>query len=98
MKFLALTALVAVASGAACTDDEIAEDPPKCTVTTAAVEDDADTADVDETAAESIDCVLVSEADPGCDEDEEEEEASTALYASLASAAVAATMMFWTSC
>ena len=93
MKFLALAALVAVASGAACTDAEIAEDPPKCTVTTAAVEDDAATADVDETAAESIDCVLVSDADPGCDEDDEEE-ASSALFAGVASAAVAATMMF----
>ena len=93
MKFLALSALVAVASAIACTDAEVAEDPPKCTVTTAAIEDDADTADVDETAEESIDCVLVSEADPGCDEDEEEE-ASTALFASLASVAVAATMMF----
>ena len=93
MKFLALAALVAVASGAACTDAEIAEDPPKCTVTTAAVEDDAATADVDETAAESIDCVLESEADPGCDEDDEEE-ASSALFAGVASAAVAATMMF----
>ena len=92
MKFLALSALVAVASAVACTDDEVAEDPPKCTVTTAAIEDDAATADVDETAAESIDCVLVSAADPGCDE--EEEEASTALFASLASVAVAATMMF----
>ena len=91
MKFLALSALVAVASAIACTDAEVAEDPPKCTVTTAAVEDDAATADVDETAAESIDCVLVSAADPGCDE---EEEASTALFASLASVAVAATMMF----
>ena len=75
MKFLALSALVAVASAIACTDAEVAEDPPKCTVTTAAVEDDAATADVDETAAESIDCVLVSAADPGCDEEEEEEEA-----------------------
>ena len=93
MKFLALAAIVSVASAAACTDDEIAEDPPKCTVTTAAVEDDAATADVDETAAESIDCVLVSEADPGCDEDEEEE-ASTTLFASLASVAIAATTMF----
>ena len=92
MKFLALAALVSVASAIACTDAEIAEDPPKCTVTTAAVEDDPATADVDETAAESIDCVLVSDADPGCDETEEE--ASTALFASLVSVAVAATMMF----
>ena len=92
MKFLALAALVAVASGAACTDAEIAEDPPKCTVTTAAVEADADN-NVD-AADESIDCVLVSEADPACDEDDEEEEASSALFAGVASAAVAATMMF----
>ena len=95
MKFLALAALVAVASGAACTEDELAEDPPKCTVTTAAVEDDVATEDVDETAAESIDCVLESEADPGCDDaDDAEEEASSALFAGVASAAVAATMMF----
>ena len=94
MKFLALAALVAVASGAACTDAEVAEDPPKCTVTTAAVEADADADPPVEAADESIDCVLVSEADPGCDEDDEEEEASSALFAGVASAAVAATMMF----
>ena len=93
MKFLALAALVAVASGAACTDDEVAEDPPKCTVTTAAVEADADATPPVEAADESIDCVLESDADPGCDE-EEEEEASSALFAGVASAAVAATMMF----
>tara|TARA_B110000305_G_C18990404_1_gene425851 strand:- start:278 stop:556 length:279 start_codon:yes stop_codon:yes gene_type:complete len=92
MKFLALTALVATASAIACTDAEIAEDPPKCTVTTAAVEDDVATADVDETAAESIDCVEET-ADTICD-DTGEEEASSALFASLASAAVAVTMMF----
>ena len=63
----------ALAAVAACADEEVAEDPPKCTVTTAAVEDDADTADVDETAAESIAYVLVSEADPACDEKDDEE-------------------------
>ena len=92
MKFLALAAL-AVVYAAECTEAELAEDPPKCTVTTAAVVDDAATADVDETAAESIDCVLVSEAGDTCDEDDEEE-ASSALFAGVASAAVAATMMF----
>ena len=92
MKFLALAAL-AVVYAAECTEAELAEDPPKCTVTTAAVVDDAATADVDETAAESIDCVLVSEAGDDCDA-EEEEEASSALFAGVASAAVAATMMF----
>ena len=94
MKFLALAALVAVASGAACTDDEVAEDPPKCTVTTAAVEADADATPPVEAADESIDCVLESDADPGCDEEDDEEEASSALFAGVASAAVAATMMF----
>ena len=93
MKFLALAAL-AVVYAAECTEAELAEDPPKCTVTTAAVVDDAATADVDETAAESIDCVLVSEAGDDCDAEEEEEEASSALFAGVASAAVAATMMF----
>ena len=96
MKFLALAALVAVASGAACTDAEVAEDPPKCTVTTAAVEADADADPPVEAAEESIDCVLVSDADPerDADDEDEEEEASSALFAGVASAAVAATMMF----
>ena len=98
MKFLAVVALVAIASAAECTEDELAEtDPAKCTVTTAAVEADAEADPVVEAADESIDCVEVTD-DVTCDEDDDEEEASSALFASVATAAVAATMMFWAPC
>tara|TARA_B110000977_G_C10815348_1_gene391938 strand:- start:214 stop:501 length:288 start_codon:yes stop_codon:yes gene_type:complete len=95
MKFLAVVALVAIASAAECTEEELAEtDPAKCTVTTpevVAVEAEGEN-DAVEAADESIDCVEV-EDDTECDEDDEEE-ASSALFASVATAAVAATMMF----
>ena len=86
MKFLALAALAVVAvSAEACTEDELAnEETPKCDVTG----DD-----------EVVTCTDVEEGVTECDEveeegDEEEEEASSALFAGVASAAVAATMMF----
>ena len=74
MKFLAVVALVAIASAAECTEDELAEtDPAKCTVTTpevVAVEAEGENEAV-EAADESIDCVEV-EDDTECDEDDEE--------------------------
>ena len=86
MKFLALTALVAIVSAEACTEDELADDA-NCDVTTTEGEGDA--------AVETVTCTPVAD-DVECDaaEEEEEEEASTTLYASVASAAVAVTMMF----
>ena len=85
MKFLALAALAVVAvSAEACTEDELAnEDAPKCDVT---VEEETTCTDVEEGVTE---CDEVEE-----EGDEEEEEASSALFAGVASAAVAATMMF----
>ena len=86
MKFLALAALVAVASAEACTDEELADDA-NCDVTTTEGEGDA--------AVDTVTCTPVGD-DVTCDEAEEdaEEEASSALFAGVASAAVAATMMF----
>ena len=93
MKFLALAALAVVAvSAEACTEDELAnEETPKCDVTTTEGEGDD--------AVETVTCTDVEEGVTECDEveeegDEEEEEASSALFAGVASAAVAATMMF----
>ena len=81
MKFLALAAL-AVVSAVECTDDELVDDA-NCDVT-----DDAG----------EVTCTeIVDGDDSACDaddEEEEEEEASSALFAGVASAAVAATMMF----
>ena len=82
MKFLALAAL-AVVYAAECDDAELADDA-NCNVT-----DDAG----------EVTCTAVVDGDvSGCDADEEEgddeEEASSALFAGVASAAVAATMMF----
>ena len=86
MKFLALAAL-AVVYAAECDDAELADDA-NCNVTddagevtcTAVVDGDVSGCDADE--------------EEGDDEEEEEEEASSALFAGVASAAVAATMMF----
>ena len=81
MKFLALAAL-AVVSAVECTDDELVDDA-NCDVT-----DDAG----------EVTCTEVVDGDDSAcdadDEEEEEEEASSALFAGVASAAVAATMMF----
>ena len=84
MKFLALAALAVVAvSAEACTDEELEEtDPAKCDVTG----DDAEVTCTEE--ADDVTCDEVEE------DDDEEEEASSALFAGVASAAVAATMMF----
>ena len=85
MKFLALAAL-AVVSAAECTPEELEEtDPAKCNVT------DADT--------DEVTCTEVEDGVTECDEEEEEEGedeegSSSALFAGVASAAVAATMMF----
>ena len=84
MKFLALAAL-AVVSAAECTEDELADDA-NCNVTEGEGDDAVTT------------CTEVAD-DVTCDEEEEEEgdeeeEASSALFAGVASAAVAATMMF----
>ena len=85
MKFLALAAL-AVVYAAECTDDELVDDA-NCDVT-----DDAG----------EVTCTEVVDGDDSAcdadDEEEEEEEASSALFAGVASAAVAATMMFWAPC
>ena len=85
MKFLALAAL-AVVYAAECTDDELVDDA-NCDVT-----DDAG----------EVTCTeIVDGDDSACDaddEEEDEEEASSALFAGVASAAVAATMMFWAPC
>ena len=91
MKFLALAALAVVAvSAEACTEDELAdEETPKCDVTTTEGEGDD--------AVDTVTCTDEGD-DVTCDEveedAEEEEEASSALFAGVASAAVAATMMF----
>ena len=85
MKFLALAALVAVASAEACTEEELADDA-NCDVTT-----------TDDEGAETVTCTAYVADETECDaddEEEEEEEASSALFAGVASAAVAATMMF----
>ena len=81
MKFLALAAL-AVVSAVECTDEELVDD-----------------ANCDVTVDDETTCTEVVDGDlSGCDadeeEDDEEEEASSALFAGVASAAVAATMMF----
>ena len=85
MKFLALAALVAVASAEACTEDELVDDV-NCDVTT-----------TDDAGEETVTCTEVVADETECDADDEEdaeEEASSALFAGVASAAVAATMMF----
>ena len=83
MKFLALAALVATASAAACTEAELA-DNANCDVTA-------------EGAAEPT-CTAYVEGETVCDaveeEGEEEEASSSALFASAATLAVASTMMF----
>ena len=79
MKFLALAAL-AVVYAVECTDDELADDA-NCDVT---VDDETTCTEV----ADGVEC------DADDEEDDEEEEASSALFAGVASAAVAATMMF----
>ena len=85
MKFLALTALVAIVSAEACTEEELVDDA-NCDVTT--TEGDVETVTCTP-VEEGVECDAAEE-----EEGEEEEEASTALYASVASAAVAVTMMF----
>ena len=79
MKFLALAAL-AVVSAVECTDDELADDA-NCDVT---VDDETTCTEV----ADGVEC------DADDEEEDDEEEASSALFAGVASAAVAATMMF----
>ena len=82
MKFLALAALVATASAAACTEAELA-DNANCDVTA-------------EGASEPT-CTAYVEGETVCDEaatEEEEEASSSALFASAATLAVASTMMF----
>ena len=96
MKFLAVVALVAIASADECTEEELAEeDPANCTVTVEEVEAVAATEDDEavEAVEGSVTCEEVGD-DTECDEDDDEEEASSALFASVATAAVAATMMF----
>ena len=80
MKFLALAAL-AVVSAVVCTEEELVDDA-NCNVT---VDDETTCTEV----ADGVECDAEEE-----EEGEEEEEASSALFAGVASAAVAATMMF----
>ena len=83
MKFLALTALVAIVAAKACTEEELADDA-NCDVTG---DDDVVTCTP---VADDVTCDEVAEEE----EEEEEEEASSALFASAATLAVAATMMY----
>ena len=86
MKLLAIATL-AVVYAAECTDDELVDDA-NCDVT-----DDAG----EVTCTEIVDGDY-SACDADDEEDDDEEEASSALFAGVASAAVAATMMFWAPC